>query len=243
MLQTSNHLLVFDTGAKTSPDFDMGKAVLIPFLHSLGTTKIDRLIISHGDNDHIGGAQSLLAEIHTDSIYTSVPQLLPDNVAIPCIAGQQWQWDKVLFTMLSPPKNKFSSKNDNSCVLKITAPQGSVLLTGDIEAQAEHELITYAGSGLKSDVLIAPHHGSKTSSTADFLQQVKPKLILIPAGYKNRYHFPHPSVITRYQNQQLKWLMTGTAGAIKVKTSTAGLESFSYRTAQEKYWHNTATPL
>lgn len=236
VLQTTNHILVFDTGAKSSADFDMGKAVILPFLQNSGATKIDRLIISHGDNDHIGGAQSLLTGIKIDSVYTSVPDKFPDNAPVMCVAGQQWQWDKVNFTMLSPSENKFASGNDNSCVLKVESANGSVLLTGDIEAEAEQALVT-AGTELKTDVLIAAHHGSKTSSTVEFLQKTKPELILIPTAYKNRYRFPHPSVIKRYQNQQINWLMTGTAGAIKVKITQSGLETFSYRKSHAKYWH------
>jgi competence protein ComEC len=113
-----------------------------------------------------------------------------------------------------------------------------VLLTGDIEAESEQELLNDAAPALKSDVLIAPHHGSKTSSTVEFLEQVNPKLILIPAAYKNRYHFPDSSIIERYQKQKINWLMTGTAGAIKVKIRQTGLESFSYRAEQAKYWHD-----
>lgn len=237
VVQTAHHNLIFDTGAKMSDDFDMGKVVVLPFLTHQGIKRLDRLIISHGDNDHIGGAQSLIAEMKTDSIYTSVPDKFSNHAPIPCFAGQQWQWDNVTFTMLSPTKNQLDSKNDNSCVLKIESTHGSALLTGDIEAAAENQLVN-SGWALKSDVLIAPHHGSKTSSTLAFLQAVHPRLILIPAAYKNRYHFPHPSVIERYQKQQIKWLMTGTAGAIKVKLSAEGLESFAYRTEQAKYWHD-----
>ena len=236
VVQTANHVLVFDTGAKSSSDFDMGKAVILPFLENLNVPRIDQLIISHGDNDHIGGAQSVIAGIKTDSIYTSVPDKFPDNTPVMCAAGQHWQWDKVNFTVLSPPQNKFASDNDNSCVLKVESASGSVLLTGDIEAQAEQDLVN-SGINLKSDVLIAAHHGSKTSSTLEFLEKTKPELILIPAGYKNRYHFPHPSVIKRYQSLKAEWLTTGTAGAIKVKISPSGLETFSYRKTHAKYWH------
>lgn len=236
VLQTENHLLVFDTGAKSSADFDMGKAVLLPFLQHEGASKIDRLVISHGDNDHIGGAQSLLAEIKTESLYSGAPDKFPAKAPVLCAAGQQWQWDEVNFTMLSPSQSKFASDNDNSCVLKVESENGSVLLTGDIEAEAEQALVKM-GANLKTDVLIAAHHGSKTSSTVEFLEQARPKLILIPAGYKNRYRFPHPSVIKRYQNQQINWLMTGTAGAIKVKFTPTGLGIFSYRQSQAKYWH------
>ncbi len=236
VLQTANHVLVFDTGAKSSADFDMGKAVVLPFLENSAVSKIDRLIISHGDNDHLGGTESLLAGIRTNSVYSSVPQLFPHNAAVACVAGQQWQWDQVNFMILSPSQQKFASDNDNSCVLKVESAKGSVLLTGDIEAEAEQALVA-AGAKLKTDVLIAAHHGSKTSSTVEFLEQVKPKLILIPAGYKNRYRFPHPSVIRRYQTQRIDWLMTGTAGAIKVKFKNSGLKTFSYRESHAKYWH------
>ncbi len=239
VIQTSQHILVFDTGAKFSADFDMGKAVLLPFLRSLGTTHIDRLMISHGDNDHIGGAQSLLDEMKVNSIYTSAPQKFPQNAPIKCIAGQYWQWNQVEFTVLSPSaKNNFLSENNNSCVLKVTALQGSVLLTGDIESEAEQQLVTNSPALLNSKILIAPHHGSKTSSTSAFLTAVNPEFILIPAAYKNRYHFPHPSVINRYQNKQIKWLMTGTSGAIKVKIAYPNITSFSYRTEEAKYWQD-----
>lgn len=236
VVQTAHHVLVFDTGAKSSADFDMGKAVVAPFLQSLGIKEIDRLVISHGDNDHLGGAQSLLAEIKVDSIYTSVPDKFPDNKPVECKAGQQWQWDQINFRMLSPAPLKFDSENNNSCVLKIESKQGSVLLTGDIEAEAELALIA-STANLKTKVLIAAHHGSKTSSTLEFLQKTQPELILIPAAYKNRYRFPHPSILNRYQTQQINWLMTGTAGAIKVKVAPTGLKTVSYRHSQAKYWH------
>jgi competence protein ComEC len=239
VVQTSKHILVFDTGAKSSADFDMGKAALLPFLHSIHASRIDRLIISHGDNDHIGGTQSLIDEIKINSIYTSVPEMLPNNTPIRCSSGQQWQWDNVQFTLLSPmKKNQFASKNNNSCVLKIASNQGSVLLTGDIEAEAENGLLDNAADYLKSDILIAPHHGSKTSSTSAFLKQIHPQWVLIPAGYKNRFHFPHAEVLKRYQQQGIKWFMTGTAGAIKAKLSNAKLELFCYRCEQAKYWHD-----
>ena len=120
----------------------------------------------------------------------------------------------------------------------MTSKNGSVLLTGDIEAEAEHELLNYSASVLKSDVLIAPHHGSKTSSTLGFLEKIQPELVLIPAAYKNRYHFPHPTVIARYEQLKINRLMTGTAGAIDIKITHSGLKTFFYRTEQAKYWHD-----
>lgn len=233
VIQTAQHLLVFDTGAKYSKSFDMGKMVLLPYLQGIGASKIDRLIISHGDNDHIGGMLSLIESIAIGDIYSSIDQ---PNVHA-CIAGQQWQWEGVTFKLLSPRQQHFRSKNNNSCVLKIESIYGSALLTGDIEAQAEQSLVQYASNDLKSDLLIAPHHGSKTSSTQAFLAQVKPKWIFIPAGYKNRYHFPHAKVLQRYQQQESRWFSNANSGALQVSMTKDGQRLMIYRDELGKYWN------
>jgi competence protein ComEC len=238
VVQTQQHLLVFDTGAKLSSDFDMGNVVVLPFLYSAGATKLDRVIISHGDNDHLGGLQSLLAAMPIDSIYSSVPKKIAHFPASPCLSGQQWDWDNVNFKIVSPAKNQFNAENDNSCVLKIDSIHGSVLLTGDIESTAENWLVKQAGKELSSHILIAPHHGSKTSSTLPFLQQINPQWILIPAAYKNRYHFPHSDVIQRYQQQSIPWLMTGTAGAITVYFAAGNRTIRAYRNENARYWYS-----
>jgi len=233
VIQTENHLLVFDTGAKYSASFDMGKMVILPYLQGIGASKIDRLIISHGDNDHIGGMESLIENIAIGEIYSSIN--MPNIKA--CISGQQWQWDGVTFKILSPTKSRFSSKNNNSCVLKIESIYGSALLTGDIEKGAERNLVKRVPEDLKSDVLIAPHHGSKTSSTEDFLQQVNPKWILIPVGYKNRFHHPHPQVLKRYQQQGYQWFSTAKGGALQVFMTQKGQKLRVYRDEFGKYWN------
>ena len=233
VVQTANHSLVFDTGAKYSTSFDMGKMVVLPYLQGTGVSKIDRLIISHGDNDHIGGMESLIENIAIGDIYSSMNE---PNLKV-CISGQQWQWDEVNFKILSPTKSHFSSKNNNSCVLKIESIYGSVLLTGDIEASAERNLVKRMSEDLKSDVLIAPHHGSKTSSTRRFLQQVDPKWVLIPVGYKNRFHHPHPKVLKRYQQQGAKWFSTAKGGALQIFMRQEGQQLRVYREEFGKYWN------
>ncbi|MGZ8136515.1 MAG: DNA internalization-related competence protein ComEC/Rec2 [Methylococcaceae bacterium] len=236
VLQTANHWLVYDAGAKFSPESDMGQSVLLPFLRMQGANKIDALIISHGDNDHIGGAESLLHGIATKAVLTSVPVQLSAYSPVMCAAGQSWEWDKVKFTILSP-KQKFESENDNSCVLKVDSIHGSVLLTGDIEANAEAWLVkTYPD--LEATVLIAPHHGSKTSSTATFLQAVRPEYILIPAGYHNQFGHPHPTVLARYQNAQTKWLNSAENGAITIHISKQSFTIKTQRDMESHYWHN-----
>ncbi|WP_020160781.1 DNA internalization-related competence protein ComEC/Rec2 [Methylobacter marinus] len=238
VVQTSGHVLVYDTGAKFSQQSDMGRSVVLPFLRKQGIDKIDSLIISHGDNDHIGGAESLMKGIETGQVLTSVPQQLSSHAPVACMAGQSWRWDGVMFTMLSPAPSGFVSENDNSCVLKIQSEKGVVLLVGDIEASAETWLVEAYGGQLKADVLIAPHHGSKTSSTRPFLQNVQPDYVLIPAGYRNQFGFPHQSVLQRYQAVNAQWLNIAEQGAIFVDAETDSLAVQTMRGRESRYWNS-----
>jgi len=237
VIQTSNHTLVFDTGAKYSEQFDMGSSVVIPFLKYKGITKVDTLLISHGDNDHMGGAKAIIEKIDVQGVLSSVPQLLKNYQALQCVAGQQWVWDKVKFEIISPVLNVFNGDNNNSCVLKVSSLDQSVLLTGDIEKEAESWLLKQQGDRLKSDVLIAAHHGSKTSSTLEFLKAVNPDVILIPAGYRNRFSFPHKQVIDRYAALNKAWMNTADSGAITVAIENNQLTVNSMRKQEGKYWN------
>ncbi|KAF3977290.1 MAG: DNA internalization-related competence protein ComEC/Rec2 [Methylococcales symbiont of Iophon sp. n. MRB-2018] len=238
VVQTKNRLLLFDTGAKFSEQYDMGDAVVVPFLKHKALKTIDMLIISHGDNDHIGGMHSILKYAKVNKLLTSVSeQLVPD--AQSCYAGQSWLWDQVLFEILSPPLNKkLISKNNNSCVLKISAGENSLLLTGDIEENAEKWLIKHAAAQLSSDVLVAPHHGSKTSSSLDFLQHIQAKFVLIPAGYRNRFLFPHRQVLERYKKMNAVVFNTANDGALIVELNPNKIAVESIRSKQRKYWNH-----
>ncbi|NOT85649.1 MAG: DNA internalization-related competence protein ComEC/Rec2 [Methylococcaceae bacterium] len=241
VIQTTGHVLIFDTGIKFSEHADSGQSVLLPFLAQQGIQHLDGLIISHGDNDHIGGTAAVIASYKPDWLYTSVPQLLPGYAPQPCVQGQHWLWDNVEFTMLSPKPAGFLTENDNSCVLHIKTANGSILLTGDIEKTAEAWLVDSYGQALKANVLIAPHHGSNTSSSSEFLQRVAPEVILIPSGYRNPFHFPHPAVLQRYQAQHANWLNTADQGAIQVDISAAGTKTTPYRAQAGKYWQALPT--
>jgi len=236
IVQTRNHLLAFDTGAKFSSQNDMGQSVVLPFLRSQGTMKIDSLIISHGDNDHIGGVSSLMREMPAEIMLTSVPQKLSEYSPSECTAGQSWLWDEVKFTMLAPSQ-AFVSENDNSCVLKVESKHGAVLLTGDIEAKAESWLVDTYGEALKAEVLVAPHHGSKTSSTAGFLRAVKPDYVLIPSGYRNQFGHPHKDVLARYRQANAKWLSSANSGAITVDVESNVFVVQGMRETESKYWN------
>lgn len=239
VIETATHVLVFDTGAKYSQHYDMGDAVVIPFLKSKGITTVDTLLISHGDNDHIGGAESIIAQQQVTKILTSVPEMLDKFAPVQCETGQTWVWDQVRFDILSPPDQwGVVDENNNSCVLKVTTKQEAILLTADIEQLAEDWLIKNIAQKLESSILIAPHHGSNTSSTLLFLNQVNPSIILIPAGYKNRFSFPHELVLERYKTNNISWLNVADQGAIVVDLKTDGFKVSAIRSKKSRYWNN-----
>ena len=219
-VQTAHHTLVYDTGSRFSEQADMGERVVVPALKASGLKQLDALIISHGDNDHAGGAASVWDSISVLHAYTSdVPKLhmlAPQAPWQACIVGEHWQWDGIKFQFLYPPLEDTRRGNDRSCVLKISTPDQQILLTGDIEKWSEHYLVATHSTALASTILIVPHHGSKTSSTKAFVNAVSPKIALFPLGYHNRFHFPHPSVVARYQAIHTQLYDTATDGQIQV---------------------------
>ena len=240
VVQTRHHTLVYDVGPRFSSTFDTGQAVVVPFLRHQGIQHVDKLIISHGDNDHIGGADSLLAAYPVASLLSGVPAKLPDTGAEKCRSGDQWRWDGVTFLILHPDSASSSTGNDASCVLRIELPgERRVLLTGDIEAPSEYALLQNQPDFLSANVLVAPHHGSTTSSSADFVKAVNPAIVLFPAGYQNRYKFPKRVVVERYTAMGAETYTTGESGAITVRlgASTADWPKTSlYRETQRRYW-------
>lgn len=236
-VQTAHHWLVYDAGPKYNSGSDSGQTVLLPFLRYYHADYLDTLVISHGDSDHIGGAESLLQALPTTQLLTSVPAQLSVYKPTVCVAGQSWLWDEVKFTILSPD-HAFESDNDNSCVLRIENQRSSVLLTGDIEAGAERQLVATYGERLKSNVLVAPHHGSKTSSTPIFLNAIAPEIILIPAGYLNQFHHPHPTVLSRYQQSKAKIFNTADSGAITINAESSKPHVSTFRDTDGHYWNN-----
>jgi len=229
VLQTEHHVLIFDAGAKTSPQFDMGESVVTPFLYSQGISRIDMLVVSHGDNDHSGGVGAILKRFPVTDVRSSVPEEIHFSPGRYCLAGQSWEWDGLQFAFLYPTPDHLGKGNNSSCVLRVSNGVHQVLLTGDIEKAAEKYLVATSSSQLPATVLVAPHHGSKTSAVESFLQAVHPELVLFPIGYRNRYHFPHPSVLEKYAALNSIKLDTASAGKITVKIHAQQIEWQTYR--------------
>lgn len=235
VVQTKNHTVVFDTGPRFSKRFDTGQAVVIPFLQQQGINKLDLLMISHRDNDHIGGAESILETVSVNKVLSG-EQDKPRG-AIPCKAGSAWQWDSVKFHILHPKEaGRFSNINNGACVLKITEVNGSILLTGDIEIEAEYDLLQAQNEYLPSDVLVVPHHGSKTSSHTEFIERVSPRIALVSAGYRNRYRHPNKQVLKRYRDKGIKLYNTAESGALKLTFSKNGPVVDEYRKYGKRFW-------
>jgi competence protein ComEC len=244
LLETAHHRLLYDTGPVYSPESDGANRVLLPYLKARGITGVDGLVISHNDNDHSGGALSAMRDLRIGWVASSLAAASAIVQAAPghrrCIAGQSWVWDGVRFEMLQPSAASYEDgrlkPNARSCTLKITQGAWSILLAGDIEAAQEAQLVERYGAQLKSTVLLAPHHGSGTSSTLPFLQAVQPQLALFQVGYRNRYHHPKPQVFDRYGQLGIARLRTDIDGAISLKFGKS-FEASAYRTSFARYWH------
>ena len=238
--RTRRHTLVYDTGARFSERFSAVEAVLIPYLRARGVRRLDGLTLSHGDEDHAGGARILLDRIATAAIYASDPEQLVLPEARPCLSGRAWIWDGVRFEFLHPAPDEELSGNDASCVLKITAGGRSVLLAGDIEAPAERRLLAVHGRRLLADVLVVPHHGSDTSSIPAFVTSVAPRHALVSVGYRNRFRLPKQDIMRRYARAGARIWTTVEMGAIEVRLHSGRVQVSGYRPRNRRPWHDTA---
>jgi len=212
VLQTQRHTLIYDAGLPVAADY----------LRQLQRKNVDIMVISHGDRDHRAGADELLKQLNIHEILTSVPRFFPPALTQSCKTGQAWVWDGVEFSMLAPSPDQPAADNNASCVLRVSNGQGAILLPGDIEAGEEQWLLQHAHDQLPASLILAPHHGSSTSSTWPFLLAVAPKAVIFSTGYYNRYHFPAISVVKRYTDLGAMWYNTALNGAILVKLDRAG---------------------
>ncbi|GAB4391332.1 MAG: DNA internalization-related competence protein ComEC/Rec2 [Gammaproteobacteria bacterium] len=222
VIQTQHHALIFDTGPRYGQYFDAGHWLVLPYLQFMRIKQVDKLIVSHNDQDHLGGAQALLTEIPVQQILQSQPTL---TNSIACHIGQSWRWDNVSFKIISPTTTSRVSamtnqKNNRSCVLVVSVGNTSMLLPGDIEYQAEQQLI--AEKMQPTTILVAPHHGSRTSSSARWVKQLHPSYVVFATGYRNRFHFPHNTVKQRYARLGAQLFNTAYDGAVSFLVTDFG---------------------
>lgn len=246
LVRTRNHLLVYDAGPQYARDSDAGQRVLLPLLRARGERHIDRLVLSHRDTDHVGGARALLAALPITSTSSSLP---PDHPLVaaspahqPCATGQTWVWDGVRFEFLHPPGGEgdpAARPNTRSCVLRIAAAGSpATLLTGDIEREQELRLAGRFGDALRAGVLLAPHHGSRTSSTPLFLDAVRPQVAVVQAGYRNRFGHPADEVVARYRAIGATIHASPACGAWQWRSDLGGL-GLCQRERARRYWHSS----
>ena len=248
LVRTASHTLLYDAGPRFSRESDAGHRVLVPLLRALGE-KVDTLVLSHRDADHTGGAAAVLAQQPQAQAIGSIEAehaLQALRPIAPCVAGQRWDWDGVAFEVLHPQAGdtaQATKPNTVSCVLRITAagPRAPIaLLAGDIEAAQEQALLA-RGAALKADVLLVPHHGSKTSSSSAFLDAVQPRTALVQAGYRNRFGHPAADVLQRYSARGIDLVESAQCGAATWSSAQPGQVACE-RDAAARYWQHRVPP-
>ncbi len=210
VIRTREHVLLYDTGPGGEIGLDAGAAVVVPFLRSVGVRRLDTLLLSHGDLDHSGGLNSVRQQMF-------IAREIGTAEGVACQRGLNWDWDGVRFEILHPAADALWRDNNASCVLKVSAGEHSVLLPGDIERGAEFSLVLAETGRLQADVLLAPHHGSATSSTDSLLDVVRPKFALVPAGWRNRFKHPRPQVLARFRERRIPVFVSGETGALSME--------------------------
>jgi competence protein ComEC len=233
-VRTAEHALLYDTGPRFG-EVDAGQRIVAPFLRAVGMAQLDALVVSHRDQDHAGGLEAIRTHGPIVRFLTSITGI--DAEA--CVAGQSWEWDGVRFAILHPLERDYADParrpNAMSCVLRIWNDGGALLLTGDIETGDERALIARTGERLRSEVLVAPHHGGRGSSSPEFVAAVAPREAVFSVGYRNRFGHPRAEVLERYATTR-QW-RTDRDGDVRVVLG-AKAQVTAWRAARPRYWHD-----
>ena len=238
VVETARHVLVYDTGPRVGPRLDAVALAVLPYLARRGHDRVDRVVLSHGDADHVGGYPRLAGSITVGSMVANGGVGVHDPDA-DCTAGHRWYWDGVSFEVLYPFAERSGFDNDHSCVVRIEGSGGSVLLTGDLEKGGERTLMTRSVWRLAADVLVVPHHGSTTSSTRSFIDAVAPSIALFSASEQGRSRLPHPDVVARYADAGVATYSTSRCGAVTIEFPADGEPRIARleREIERRYWH------
>jgi competence protein ComEC len=237
VIETSEHLLIYDTGPAYASGFSTAQAALLPYLRAGDWPQVDLLVVSNGDTDHAGGVETILQAMTVSQVVSG--EALNLKNAGRCQAGERWSWDGVEFAFLHPQRGQINAKpNDRSCVLKVRVGDWSLLLPGDIEAKAERQLVSSQADHLKSQIVVAPHHGSKTSSGIDFIRATEADWVLFSVGYRNRYGFPQSEVVDRWRSHGATAISSAESGAIqfRLEKSAQTLAPVEFRKENLRYW-------
>jgi competence protein ComEC len=232
LIETRSRRLLFDAGPTARSGFDSGEAIVLPALRAGGRRGLDRLVVSHSDNDHAGGAPAIVAAFPGVDVLHG-----PDVVSLRgrvCAEGDAWEWDGVRFAILHPTDGFAARGNDSSCVLRVEAGASSLLVTGDIERRGENAAL---GQPLAADVVVVPHHGSATSSSSAFVSAVGARHAIVSAAHANRWGFPRREVRERWEHSGAAVIVTGDAGAVTIELGPAGVAVTAERDGRHRYWH------
>jgi competence protein ComEC len=245
LLRTPHHQLIYDTGPAYTENFDAGSGIVAPYLQSQSISQLDAVIVSHNDADHSGGLAGLLAATHVEKLFLGEPEKYHASAALPavnfCHQISPWVWDQVSFRFISWPINPLAKANNHSCVLLVEYQEQKILLTGDIEKEVENILVAQK-SLTHVDVLLAPHHGSHTSSSAAFVAALTPKYVIYSAGYHNTFGHPHRDIQARYLSIAAQPINTAISGAIEFNWDEGGLQPLQeYRQFSKRYWFGGET--
>jgi competence protein ComEC len=241
IVRTAGHTLVYDSGPRYSAESDAGHRVLVPLLRALGE-RVDILMLSHRDSDHTGGAAAVLEMQPQAALLSSIEdghELQALRPSRRCAAGQRWRWDGVDFEVLHPAPGDYQTtakSNAMSCVLRISNGPNAVLLAGDIE-QAQEARLAQQGAALRADLLLVPHHGSKTSSSELLLEAVQPSLAIVQVGYRNRFGHPAAPVLERYRARAIPVIDSPRCGAAGWHSAQSAKVTCQ-RELAPRYWHH-----
>jgi competence protein ComEC len=234
-VHTARHTLLYDAGPAWKDGFDAGDSVVVPYLLHRGVRRVDRLVLSHDHNDHAGGIPAVRTRLR-------VAGEIGTAAGRECRDGESWEWDGVRFEILHPDAGHWPI-NNRSCVVRVSGPDFSVLLPGDVERSAERRLVRVHAERLRADVLVAPHHGSASSSTPDFVEAVQPRLVIHGAGWRNHFRHPRPEVVGRYAGIGARQYVTGNSGALIVTMQDDGSFAVTeWRRRARRFWNAEVEP-
>ena len=262
LVKRNKHAILYDTGAAYPSGFTLSEAVILPYLQYSAIVQLDKVILSHSDNDHAGGIKSLLDNISINEIIsndasifkptdtTSIKPTLTNPSLTACLPERSFTWQGLSFDILWPlaqksaeesvsqgkEKNSGKQKNDDSCVILISDSQGNkLLLTGDISSKVERQLLRLYPQ-LSVDILQVPHHGSKTSSSQAFIRQLSPEIALVSAGYLNRWYMPVAAVRQRYHDENIQLLNSAELGQVIITFDESGISRQTYVQDLRPFW-------